>query len=87
VACGILVPLSGIELRALAVKVPGPNYWTTREFPHHFFLRQRKRATRERAYYSLMATLAKKCSLDLNKLFMQGSSILLREKVTCSRDK
>ena len=87
VACGILVPLSGIELRALAVKVPGPNYWTTREFPHHFLFKQRKRATQERGYYPLIVTLGKKCSLDLNKLFMQDSSILLGEKLPCSREK
>ena len=87
VACGILVSLSRIELRTLAVKVPGPNYWSTREFPHHFFLKQRKRVTQERAYYSIMVTLGKKRSLDLNKLFMEGSSILSGEKLPCSREK
>ena len=86
VTCGILVPLSGIELRALAVKVPGPNYWTTREFPHHFLFKQRKRATQERGYYPLIVTLGKKHSLDLNKFFVQESSILLGEKLPCSRE-
>ena len=33
VACGILVPWPGIELRLLAEKVPSPNHWTTRESP------------------------------------------------------
>ena len=33
VACGILVPWSGIEPWPLAVKVPSPNHWTTRESP------------------------------------------------------
>ena len=30
---GILVPPPGIEPRPWAIKVPSPNYWTTREFP------------------------------------------------------
>ena len=33
-ACGILVPQSGLEPEPLAVKVQGPNHWTTREFPN-----------------------------------------------------
>ena len=32
VACGILVPPSGIEPRPLSVKASSPNQWTTREF-------------------------------------------------------
>ena len=31
-ACRILVPQPGIEPRPLAVKAPGPNHWTAREF-------------------------------------------------------
>ena len=34
----IFVPQSGIEPRPLAVKVPSPNHWTTREFPQRFHL-------------------------------------------------
>ena len=30
-ACGILVPGPGIDPRPMAVKVPSPNHWTTRE--------------------------------------------------------
>ena len=30
---GILVPQAGTEPRPTAVKVPGPNHWTTRELP------------------------------------------------------
>ena len=33
VACGILVPQPGIELRPLAVRARSPNHWTTRDFP------------------------------------------------------
>lgn len=33
VACGILVLRPRIEPGALAVSVPSPNPWTTREFP------------------------------------------------------
>ena len=33
-AYGILVPQPGIKPRVLAVIVPSPNHWTTREFPH-----------------------------------------------------
>ena len=32
-ACEILVPQLGIELRPSAVKVQSPNHWTTRELP------------------------------------------------------
>ena len=32
-ACGIFVPRPVIEHRAMAVKAPSPNHWTTREFP------------------------------------------------------
>ena len=31
VACGILIPQSGIEPTPLAVKARGPNHWTARE--------------------------------------------------------
>ena len=31
--CEILVPHPKIEFVPLAVKLPSPNYWTTREFP------------------------------------------------------
>ena len=40
-ACGILVLQPGLEPEPLAVKVQGPNHWTTREFPNlviFFFL-------------------------------------------------
>ena len=30
-ACGILLPRPGIELRALEVRVPSPKHWTARE--------------------------------------------------------
>ena len=33
VACGILVPPTGIEPRPWAVKARSPSHWTTREFP------------------------------------------------------
>ena len=33
VACEILVPRPGIELKPSAVKVQSPNHWTTRESP------------------------------------------------------
>ena len=36
-ACGILVPLPGIEPRPSAVKAQSPNHWTTREFPQPDF--------------------------------------------------
>ena len=36
-ACGISVPPPGIEPRPLAVKVPSPNHWTSREFPKEQF--------------------------------------------------
>ena len=36
-ACEILVPRPEIELTPLAVKLPSPNRWTTREFPIWFF--------------------------------------------------
>ena len=32
-ACGILVPLSGIEPGPSAVRAQSPNHWTAREFP------------------------------------------------------
>ena len=35
-ACRVLVTRSGIEPQAQAVKVPSPNYWTTREIPKMF---------------------------------------------------
>ena len=34
VACGILVPQTGIEPRAPAGKAPSPKHWTAREVPH-----------------------------------------------------
>ena len=37
-ACGILAPWSRDRKRALAVKVPSPNHWTTREFPRMSFI-------------------------------------------------
>ena len=33
VACGILVPQSGIELRTLTVKAQRLNHWANREIP------------------------------------------------------
>ena len=33
-ACGILVPWSGIEPAPSAVNTQSPNHWTAREFPH-----------------------------------------------------
>ena len=36
-ACGILVPQSGIEPEPLAVKAQSPNHWATREFPSFLF--------------------------------------------------
>ena len=38
VACAMLIPQPGIEPMPLAVKVQGPNHWTTREFPFGNFL-------------------------------------------------
>ena len=41
----VLVPWTGIEPRAPAVKAPSPNHWTTRKFPRLVFyewLRRRK---------------------------------------------
>ena len=35
VACGILVPWSGIEPRPSTVRAWSPNHWTAREFPGH----------------------------------------------------
>ena len=37
-ACGILVSGPGIESGTLAVRAQSLNHWTTREFPHRFFL-------------------------------------------------
>ena len=37
-ACGILVPQSGIEAGALAVEEQIPNHWTTGNFLIFFFL-------------------------------------------------
>ena len=36
-ACGILVPQSGIEAGALAVEEQSPNHWTTGNFLIFFF--------------------------------------------------
>lgn len=36
-ACGILVPQSGIEPEPLAVKAQSPNHWATRVFPSFLF--------------------------------------------------
>ena len=33
VVCGILVSQPGIKSRSIAVEMPSPNHWTTREFP------------------------------------------------------
>ena len=38
VACGILVPQSGIKPGLIAVKAQSRNHWTAREFPTLFFL-------------------------------------------------
>ena len=40
VACGVLVSQPGMEPEPLAVRMPSPNHWTTREVPqtlHLFF--------------------------------------------------
>ena len=35
VACGILVPLSGIELEPSAVKAQSPDHWTAKKSPRN----------------------------------------------------
>ena len=37
VACGILIPQSGIEHGTMAVRAHNPNYWTARELPKFIF--------------------------------------------------
>ena len=37
-ACGILVPRTGIEPAPLAVRAQSPNHWTAREFPYLLFI-------------------------------------------------
>ena len=41
-ACGILVPWSGIEPGPSAVKVWSPNHWTAKEFPIIPHLKKKK---------------------------------------------
>ena len=38
-ACGILVPQTGIEPRSSAMKVPCPKHWTAREFCTSYFFK------------------------------------------------
>ena len=39
VTCGIFVPRPGVEPVPSAVKVPSPNHWTAREFPHKYLIK------------------------------------------------
>ena len=43
VACGILVPRSGIEPRPSTVRAWSPNHWTAREFPGHALKKKKKK--------------------------------------------
>ena len=80
-ACGILVPLLGIEPRPLAVNARGPNHWTVREFPSSGSFSKENKNTNSKTLCSVQHYLQEPRygnNLNVNQWMVNKSNVVYR---------